>query len=162
MCTLAVVLQILGELPEQPLLLQEIEWAAKDLGDTLKFKDPKSVVSCPCVEQVSSSRGEKLLATVWLLIQGPMLGRDSCFLVLGTLLDCLLAFSCKAMAPAGLLSNIRLLRRNDKQLFCSKGQDASATCSTAPVAAALITCRQAAAKCDLSRWCNCATQPGSV
>ena len=42
-----------------------------------------------------------------------MPGRGSCFLVLGTLLACLLA-SCKAFAPAGLLSNIRLLRRKDK------------------------------------------------
>ena len=49
---LAVLLQILGELPEQPLLLQEIEWASKDLGDTLKFKDPKTVVSCPCGAQL--------------------------------------------------------------------------------------------------------------
>ena len=72
------------------------------------------MVSCPWVKQVSSSCGESPLATVWLLAQGLMLGRDSCFLVLGTLLDCLLAFSSGAIAPAGLLSDIRLLRRRNK------------------------------------------------
>eukprot|EP00891_Asterochloris_glomerata_P007275 jgi/Astpho2/7275/fgenesh1_pg.00113_%23_81_t len=60
--------EVLGELPEQPLLLQEIEWAAKDLGDTLKFKDPKTVVRKVYLVEITDTQPHQLnLKRVWVL-----------------------------------------------------------------------------------------------